>query len=112
MKSAPTRLRNDRRSAEAQVWRGWYHTQRWRAIRRLQLQTEPLCRMCSEDGRTTAATVCDHVTPHKGDADLFWSGPFQSLCATHHNSTKQAEEAGKPRARVGIDGYPVNGGEV
>ncbi len=48
--------------------------------------------MCIEVEDVTAATVCDHITPHRGDETLFWSGPFQSLCAYHHNSTKHREE--------------------
>jgi hypothetical protein len=45
-----------------------------------------------EQDRITAATVCDHVHPHRGDEVLFFSGPFQSLCETCHNSAKQREE--------------------
>lgn len=43
-------------------------------------------------GKVTAATVADHITPHKGDYELFWHGPLQSLCAFHHNKTKQRIE--------------------
>ena len=39
-----------------------------------------------------AATVADHVVPHRGDPDLFWHGALQSLCAEHHDQAKQAEE--------------------
>lgn len=39
------------------------------------------------------ATVCDHVDPRdKQDPELFFTGRKQSLCAPHHNSTKQREE--------------------
>ncbi|MFC6792707.1 HNH endonuclease [Methylobacterium komagatae] len=70
-----------------------YTSTRWRALRREQLTREPLCRLCmDEDGRAVSATVCDHVTPHRGDVQAFWAGPFQSLCAHHHNSAKQREE--------------------
>ncbi len=74
-------------------WRAWYSTAQWRAIREAQLSEHPLCRLCLEDEIVTAATVCDHVEPHRGDPALFWNGPFQSLCAHHHNSTKQREES-------------------
>lgn len=85
--------RLDQRSVDAEAYRGWYKTQRWRNLRAAQLRSHPLCAMCEEDGRVTAATVCDHVRPHKGDATLFWSGPFQSLCKLHHDATKQRAEA-------------------
>lgn len=49
--------------------------------------------MCLKQGRVEAATVCDHITPHKGDEGLFWDGPFQSLCKVHHDASKAFEEA-------------------
>jgi 5-methylcytosine-specific restriction protein A len=58
--------------------------------------------------RLTIATVCDHIRPHKGDAELFWSSTnLQGLCAPHHDSTKQAEEKGRKRVQIGPDGWPV-----
>ena len=73
-------------------WRSWYGTARWQSIRALQLQDEPLCRRCQVAERVVPATVCDHITPHKGDLALFWHGPFQSLCGACHNIHKQREE--------------------
>jgi 5-methylcytosine-specific restriction protein A len=72
--------------------------------------------MCKAEGRITPANTCDHVTPHGGDPEKFWVGPFQSLCAAHHNSDKQREDAGFGW-RVGSDGWPtdprhhINGGK-
>lgn len=44
-------------------------------------------------GRVVAATVVDHITPHKGDIDLFLdSRNLQSLCKQHHDSSKQKAE--------------------
>lgn len=99
---------NDQRSADALVYRAWYKSRTWQALRRSQLQAEPLCRMCMADGRITAATVCDHVAPHKGDRDRFFSGPFQSLCKPCHDSAKQSEERRGYSGQVGIDGWPVD----
>jgi 5-methylcytosine-specific restriction protein A len=83
----------------------WYKTARWQRLRLEQLRREPLCAMCLP--RPTPATVCDHEKPHRGDAQAFWSGPFQSLCASHHNSDKQRiEKGGKPKPVIGIDGWP------
>lgn len=49
--------------------------------------------MCEKQGRVTAATVCDHVDPKtKANPETFFAGPFQSLCSTHHNSSKQRDE--------------------
>jgi len=50
------------------------------------------------------AEVVDHITPHKGNEQLFYDGPFQSLCKLHHDSTKQSDE------RTGnIKGSDING---
>jgi hypothetical protein len=80
-----------------------YNTAAWRRLRQHQLTVEPLCRMCLAEGRTTAATVCDHITPHRGDLDLFWHGDLQSLCATCHSMRKQSEERGGTKHLVGCD---------
>jgi 5-methylcytosine-specific restriction protein A len=96
------------RSEAAQAYRAWYKTARWQRIRAAQLAAEPLCRMCLAIGRITPATVCDHVDPHRGDPAKFWTGPYQSLCDTHHSSDKQRiERGGKPRPVIGEDGWPI-----
>ena len=84
----------------------WYGTARWQKLRARHLASEPLCRMCLEDKTLTAANVCDHIEPHNGDYDKFWSGPFQSLCKRHHDSDKKMIEAGRPKVRISLDGWP------
>lgn len=94
---------------EPPYWKAWYSLARWHKLRAKQLRDEPLCRMHRQVGQTVAATICDHVTPHRGDEHLFWSGPFQSLCKTCHDSYKQAmEKSGRALQPVGIDGWPVS----
>ncbi|AHE51713.1 HNH endonuclease [Sphingomonas sanxanigenens DSM 19645 = NX02] len=86
----------------------WYKTARWQRRRAAQLRDEPLCRMCQGEGRITAATIADHVIPHRGDPVLFWQGELQSLCKPHHDRDKQRiERGGKPRQAIGLDGWPV-----
>jgi 5-methylcytosine-specific restriction protein A len=48
---------DDRRGSSAS--RGYDH--RWRKIRLAVLADEPLCRMCHERGRITAAQEVDHI---------------------------------------------------
>lgn len=99
----------DHRSAEAQLYRPWYKTRAWQVTRRRQLQEEPLCRMCKAEGRVTAATVVDHITPHKGDRALFFSADnLQALCKRHHDGEKQSEERRGYSSRVGLDGWPTD----
>jgi len=88
-------------------WRSWYQLERWRRLRRYQLEAEPLCAMCLQRGRVTIATVADHVVPHGGDWNKFLTGKLQSLCEHCHNSDKRLVEQGKPRAIIGEDGWPA-----
>lgn len=88
--SKPCRAKADsRRVSEA---RPLYRYARWKRLRRAQLEAEPSCRFCAAAGLERAATICDHVVPHRGDVQAFWAGPFQSLCVECHNRTKQAIE--------------------
>jgi hypothetical protein len=65
--------------------------------------------MCLAKGHITAATVADHITPHRDDPHSFWYGELQSLCALHHNSDAQrAEKGGRTTVReVGVDGWAI-----
>lgn len=85
-----------------------YSTSRWQRLREQQLWAEPLCAFCRERGEKRAATVCDHETPHKGDEQRFWEGPFMSLCRQCHDSDKRRIEHGnKPRPNRDADGWPI-----
>lgn len=80
----------------------------WQRARLRYLKEKPFCAYCEKQGRITVATVVDHITPHKGDKNLFWDPEnWQPLCATHHSAAKQREEhAGAPR-EIGADGWPI-----
>lgn len=82
----------DQRRARESETRRLYWTSRWRKQAKAHLDEHSLCVMCEAEGVIEPATVCDHVTPHRGDVVLFWAGPFQSLCKRHHDSEKQREE--------------------
>jgi len=64
--------------------------------------------MCDARGVTTAATVADHIIPHRGDLNLFWNGKLQSLCKPHHDSTKQAQERAGYMKGSATDGRPID----
>lgn len=69
------------------------YNHKWRRQRELFLYTNPLCVMCEQMGRVEAATVVDHIEPHKGSEGLFWDvSNWQSLCKHHHDSAKQEQE--------------------
>ena len=73
--------------------RGYDHT--WRKAREGWLRKHPLCVYCEREGRVTAATILDHIIPHRGNQELFWASEtnWQSLCKTHHDGQKAQEEA-------------------
>lgn len=73
-------------------WVRWYKTANWQRIRRTQLSREPLCRFCKKKGIVTPGSTVDHIQPHRGDINKFFSGPFQTLCKECHSSAKQRLE--------------------
>lgn len=96
---------------------------RWDKARLSFLRSNPLCRMCAEQGRTIAATVVDHIEPHKlKDAIksgnqaviakahlLFWDKRnWQPLCKQHHDSTKQRMEKHGVAIGCDVNGYPLD----
>lgn len=99
--------RRDDRSEQADGWRRLYRTRQWQAIRTAQLSACPLCAMCLEDGRTTPATICNHIDKSaKATVEGFYAGPFNSLCAPHHDSTQQRFERTGLMRGCDEDGWP------
>lgn len=91
------------RSPEAIEYRKLYQTKDWKTGRKAFLLSHPLCAECSSRGQIVAATVVDHITPHRGDVDLFFDmDNWQALCKTCHD-IKSAREG--PRFGLG----PVEG---
>ncbi len=68
-----------------------YNSSQWKKLRALQLAREPRCEICLAAGIFTVATEVDHLTPHRGDLRLFFTGSLQSLCKNCH-STKTLKE--------------------
>ena len=62
-------------------------------MRAYQLASKPLCAYCMGLGIVTAASVADHIRPHRGNVSLFYDPEnLQSLCQSCHDSTKAREE--------------------
>lgn len=87
-----------RASAE---YHGWYSLTVWTDdLRPAQLLREPWCRECARHGVRTRATVVDHVTPHRGDWQMFIDpANHQSLCERCHNRKTARERAEERRKR-------------
>lgn len=64
----------------------WYNSKRWKVLRAQVLSEEPLCRLCKEQNKITAATVVDHKEPHRGDETLMWDRKnLQPSCKSCHD---------------------------
>lgn len=88
--------------------RGMYDA-RWQRARAAFLTAFPLCRFCEQLGRTTPATVVDHITPHRGAPDLFWNTRnWQPLCKTCHDSAKQRLESSGSLPGCDASGMPID----
>lgn len=83
-KPRPTYQQHTARSAE-------YGTARWQKARLKHLQQHPCCAVCTERGRTTEATVVDHITPVRLGGGMWDEDNYQSLCKPHHQA-KSARE--------------------
>lgn len=70
---------------------GRYSTARWQAARLAQLKRQPCCAQCTALGRTTPATVCDHIKPVRLGGDFWDAANHQSLCCSCHQA-KSAKE--------------------
>lgn len=67
----------------------------WDGYSRRRLARYPLCVLCAAHGRTTAATVTDHIQPHKGNNALFRDRRnHQSLCGNCNRLKSIAVERG------------------
>jgi 5-methylcytosine-specific restriction enzyme A len=63
------------------------YSRRWRLARRCWLSANPYCVLCERHGRVIAATVVDHIEPHRGNETLFWNPRnWQSLCKRCHDA--------------------------
>ena len=69
------------------------YDRQWRKYRLRFLAANPLCVMCQRRGYVTAATVVDHVIPHRGNKELFDDETnHQGLCESCHNEKTASGE--------------------
>lgn len=63
-----------------------YGSARWKAVRQLKLNRDPLCEMCRAKGDLVQAQVVHHIKEAKDRPDLFFDiENLQSLCNECHN---------------------------
>jgi 5-methylcytosine-specific restriction protein A len=85
------------------------YTNRWNIARTAYLRKHPLCVRCRQAGRISAASVVNHIKPHKGDMKLFWdSSNWESVCKTCHDSAIQKQERTGIVVGSSLDGRPID----
>ncbi len=80
---------------EAAVMHRLYCTRAWTEGRAAFLAIHPLCAECEKQSRLTAASIVDHIIPHRGDPRLFYDQTnWQPLCKSHHDAKTATEDGG------------------
>ena len=87
----------------------YLYNAKWARSAKLFLNANPLCVYCLQVGKTTAATIVDHIVRHEGDVELF-NDPNnrQALCKACHDSVKAKEEARGYAVGFDADGMPLD----
>lgn len=100
--------RRYQRSPEADLYRSFYKTARWRKMRDQQLQREPLCTRPVHGDQVVSATIANHRIPHRGDLRLFFDPTnLQSTCKPCHDAAVQRSEARGFDVGVDAGGRPI-----
>jgi len=63
----------------------FYKTKAWKHFRAWFVRHNPVCVVCSENGRATPVDVVDHIIPIKQGGEPLSESNCQSLCNAHHN---------------------------
>ncbi len=74
-----------------------YKTARWSKLRAEVLKRDMyMCQLCGAVGEAAGKLVCDHVRGHPPDEteEMFWRGPFQTVCEQCHNTVRAKEDNG------------------
>lgn len=85
-----------------------YNRRWWHRLRRLVLDTGPLCRMCAARGVTTPATEVDHITPISEGGPARDMDNLESLCSSCHSAKTAAERGNRLMRGCDTDGNPLD----
>ncbi len=82
-----------RERKRALPWSGWYDRWPWTGLHGLRATTlakDPICKACNR----APSRIADHITPHRGDYNLFCDEKnLQGLCEACHNEKSARELA-------------------
>jgi 5-methylcytosine-specific restriction protein A len=63
----------------------------WQKIRNFHFRKYPWCEKCMDYKKYVSATDVHHVIPHKGNREIFYKSPLQSLCHECHSKQTRLE---------------------
>ena len=67
---------------------------KWQRISKAYLHKHPLCVKCLANGKYISSSVVDHITPHRGNMELFWNqSNWQALCKPCHDRKTWTEDS-------------------
>ena len=69
----------------------FYQSRKWRTLRALKLQKDPLCEECMRKGMLIPAQMVDHIIPINKDGAPLDLNNLQSLC-NHCHAVKTARD--------------------
>lgn len=100
---------SDKRSERATLYRGWYKTKEWAALRKDCLRRDRYQCQIRMHGCQINARLADHITPHRGDRDLFFDlTNLQASCKHCHDSHKQRAENRDFDGAIDETGWPTD----
>ena len=90
-------------------YKRWYKLKIWLDLRGVQLDKNPLCERCVNNGKYVEATVVNHKIPHKGEWKLF-NDPenLESVCKHCHDAVIQFEEIHGYDKAISENGWPID----
>ncbi len=91
--------------SDSAAWQHLYKKKAWQLLRNEVLFNDSFtCRLCG-----ALASVVDHISPHKGNLDLFYDrANLQSVCKACHDSHCQSRDRLGYSDQVGLDGWPID----
>lgn len=71
------------------------YTHKWSVAAKAYLSEHPWCAECQRQSAHIPAAEVDHITPHRGDMELFWNPKnWQGLCRRCHSQKTAREDGG------------------
>jgi 5-methylcytosine-specific restriction protein A len=90
---AKRKIVDDRRGSSTERGYGY----RWQQVSKAFLKAHPICECddCKVSGVLLPSQVVDHIIPHKGDMQLFWSrANWQAMNKKCHDKKTAKEDGG------------------